>query len=147
VAKRASPDALFAASKPAERIPFDFVLLELGDLEPYTKRMFGCHSVYVEDRIVFILRDRHKPRQDDGVWVATTPEHHASLRNELPSLRSISVLTGPSGGVTGWQNIPADADDFEASVLRACALVRAEDGRIGKMTKGSKPTRARRTRR
>ena len=65
------------------------------------------------------------------MWVATTQEHHASLRREMPSLRSITVLAG--GGVTGWQMLPADADDFEGSVLRACALVIAGDPRIGKV--------------
>jgi hypothetical protein len=139
--RRRDPDALFAPRKPAAKLPFDFVLHELADLGPYTRPMFGCHSVYVEDRIVFILRDRGSPREDDGVWVATTQEHHASLRRELPSLRSITVLAG--GGVTGWQMLPADSDDFEESVLRACALVIAGDARIGKVPKKKKPRRAR----
>jgi hypothetical protein len=93
--------------------------------------MFGCHAVYVEEKIVFILRDKGNPREDDGVWVATTREHHEALRCELPSLRSITVLAG--GGVTGWQNLPAEADDFEESVLHACELVRRRDARIGKV--------------
>jgi hypothetical protein len=131
VPKRPPPEALFATRKPAAKLPFDFVLQELADLGPYTRPMFGCHSVYVEDKIVFILRDRGKPRQDDGVWIATTEEHHASLRRELPSLRSIQVLAG--GGVTGWQMLPVGSDDFEESVLRACALVIAGDARIGKV--------------
>jgi len=131
-----NPDALFATRKPAAKLPFDFVLQELAELEPYTRPMFGCHSVYVEDKIVFILRDRGSPRQDDGVWVATTQEHHASLRREMPSLRSITVLAG--GGITGWQMLPADADDFEPSVLHACALVIAGDPRIGKIPQRKK---------
>jgi hypothetical protein len=40
-----------------------------------------------------------------------------------------------SGGVTGWQILPVEADDFEESVLRVCALVRAGDVRIGKVPK------------
>jgi hypothetical protein len=136
-----NPDALFATRKPAAKLPFDFVLQELAELEPFTRPMFGCHSVYVEDKIVFILRDRGKPRQDDGVWIATTEEHHASLRRELPSLRSIQVLAG--GRVTGWQMLPADADDFEESVLRACAMVVAGDGRIGKVPSKRKRRTAR----
>jgi hypothetical protein len=34
--------------------------------------------------------------------------------------------------------LPLDADDFEESVLRACALVRAGDARIGKVPKARK---------
>jgi hypothetical protein len=91
----------------------------------------------VGDQIVLILREKRDG--DDGVWVATTAEHHASLRGVLPSLRSITVL-GP--GVTGWQVIPSDADDFEDSVLKACALVRARDPRIGKVPKAKRSKRS-----
>lgn len=93
--------------------------------------MFGCTAVYVDEKIVFILRDG-KGDADDGVWVATTREHHASLRREMPSLRSIRVF---GEGESGWQVLPAGAEDFEDSVLRACALVRAADARIGKVPK------------
>jgi hypothetical protein len=34
--------------------------------------------------------------------------------------------------------LPFDAEDFEESVLRACALVRAADPRIGKVPKPKK---------
>ncbi len=130
---RRDPDAIFARKKTPASAPFAFVLDELSALEPWTRPMFGCHAVYVEEKIVFILRDKASPPCDDGVWLATTREHHASLQRELPSLRSIQVLAG--GGTTGWQILPSDAHDFEESVLRACALVRAGDPRIGKIPK------------
>lgn len=117
--------------KAAPRIPFEFVLDLLVALAPRTRPMFGCTAVYIGPKIVFVLRDK-PPAADSGVWVATTPEHHASLRQELPSLRSIGVL-GP--GVTGWQNLPASAADFESSVERACELVELGDARIGKIPK------------
>jgi len=128
---RPHPDALFAAREPRRSLPFDFVIAELEELGPFTRPMFGCHAVYVEDKIVFILRDKGDPRADDGVWVATTLEHHRALKRELPSLRSITVLAG--GGVTGWQILPVDSDDFERSVLHACELVKKGDPRIGKI--------------
>ena len=127
------PDALFAARK-KKTIPFAFVLDELSSLDPWTRPMFGCTAVYVEEKIMFILRDK-KSDADNGVWVATTKEHHASLKRELPSLRSITVL---GSGETGWQILPIDGDDFEDSVLRACEMVRAGDPRIGKVPKAKK---------
>jgi hypothetical protein len=133
---RRDPSALFATAKMPQKPPFDFVLGELEALDPWTRPMFGCHAVYVEEKIVLILRHKRKPACDDGVWVATTAEHHASLRRDLPSLRSISVLAG--GGTTGWQILPAEADDFEESVLRACAMIRAGDARIGKIPKSKR---------
>lgn len=132
----APDEALFATAK-RSKIAFDFVLTEIEDLSPYTRPMFGCTAVYVDDKILFLLRDRPSHREDNGVWVATTREHHASLRKELPSLRTITVLAG--GGETGWQILPADAADFEDEVLRACALVRERDPRIGKIPKAKKP--------
>jgi hypothetical protein len=128
---RPDPEALFATRKRPKKLPFDFVLAEIEELGPVTRPMFGCHAVYVDEKIVFILRDRGDPRDDDGVWVATSLEHHAALHRDLPSLRSITVLAG--GGVTGWQVLPAEADDFEESVLLACELVRRRDVRIGKV--------------
>ena len=97
--------------------------------------MFGCLAVYVEDRIVFCLRDKKTNKEDNGVWLATTIEHHESLRRELPCMRSIGVLGKP---ITGWQILPADAPDFEQAALRACELVIARDPRIGKVPKSRK---------
>jgi hypothetical protein len=89
--------------------------------------------VYIDEKIICVLRAKGTPDDDDGVWIATTREHHASLQRELPCMRSITVLAG--GGVTGWQNLPAESPDFEDAVLRACALVLARDPRIGKVPK------------
>jgi len=94
--------------------------------------MFGCLAIYVEDKIVLILRNKDKPDQttDNGVWLATTEEHHQSLRRDFPSMRSIKVL---GKKVTGWQVLPSDAEDFEEAALRSCELVLAGDPRIGKV--------------
>ena len=113
-------------------LPFAFVLDELEALAPWTRPMFGCTAIYVEDKIVLILRCKDTEKQDNGVWLATTSDHHASLRREFPSLRSIRMF-GP--GESGWQVIPESASDFEESVLGACALVRKGDPRIGKVPK------------
>jgi hypothetical protein len=113
--------------------------------------MFGCLAVYVEDKIVFILRDKRDETADNGVWLATTKEHHESLRRELRNMRSIQVF---GTATTGWQVLPADADDFEEAALRACELVLAGDPRIGKVPgarrssssrarKGSRPSKPR----
>ncbi|MEY2394285.1 MAG: hypothetical protein QOF94_630 [Acidobacteriaceae bacterium] len=45
-------------------------------------------------------------------------------------MRSIHVL---GKKVTGWQVLPADAQDFEEAALHACDLVLAGDPRIGKV--------------
>jgi hypothetical protein len=118
--------------KPRKGIPYEFVLDALSSLEPRTNPMFGCLAVYIGPRIVLVLRDKGSAAADNGVWLATTKDHHESLRSEFPHMRSIAVL---GAGVTGWQLLPADAPDFEESALRACELIAARDPRIGKVPK------------
>ena len=122
-------DALFSGKR-RKAVPHEFVLDAIATLSPMTRPMFGCLAVYVEDKIVLILRDKREGTADNGVWLATTPEHHESLRREFPNMRSIQVL---GKKVTGWQVLPADAADFEEAALRACELVVARDSRIGKV--------------
>lgn len=114
-------------------IPHEFVLDALSHLSPRTNPMFGCLAVYVGRKIVLILRDRSKNPEDNGLWLATTAEHHESLLREFPSMRSIGVL---GKKVTGWQVLPAGSADFEESALRACELITRGDPRIGKVPKG-----------
>jgi len=111
-------------------VPHEFVLDALASVSPRTRPMFGCLAIYVEDKIVLILRDKPRQTEDNGVWLATTTEHHRSLHREFPSMRSIKVL---GKEVTGWQILPVDSPDFEEAALRACDLVLARDPRIGKV--------------
>ena len=115
---------------PRKAVPYEFVLDAIALLSPRTRPMFGCLAVYVGDKIVLILRDKSDASADNGVWLATTREHHESLRREFPNMRSIRVL---GKEVTGWQVLPADAPDFEEAALRACELIMTMDPRIGKL--------------
>ena len=122
-------DPLFPV-KQRKPVPHEFVLDALASLSPLTRPMFGCLAIYVGEKIVLILRDKRDQAVDNGVWLATTAEHHPSLRREFPNMRSIQVL---GKKVTGWQVLPADAEDFEQAALHACELVLAGDPRIGKV--------------
>ena len=113
-------------------IPFEFVMDELSELGPMTKPMFGAYGVYVQEQIKVILRDREKSPNDNGIWIATTGEHHQSLQKDLPSMRSIEMF-GP--GPTGWQVLPKDAEDFEELALKICEMIRQGDIRVGKVPK------------
>ena len=113
-------------------MPHEFVLDEIASLSPVTRPMFGCVAVYVEDKIVLILRDRRESRADNGIWLATATEHHESLRREFPRMRSIRVFGKKP---TQWQVLAADDPDFEEAAMRACKLILARDCRIGKVPK------------
>lgn len=137
---KARPDA-FLPGKHRKPVPQQFVLDAIAALSPVTRPMFGCLAVYVGEKIVYVLRDKREDATgDNGVWLATTQEHHESLRREFPNMRSIRVL---GKDVTGWQLLPADAPDFEEAALRVCELILAGDARIGKIPKRQASTRVR----
>lgn len=124
-----SNDPLFTVKR-RKVVPHEFVVDAIAALAPETRPMFGCLAVYVGDKTVFILRDKRDKTADNGVWLATTQEHHESLRREFPNMRSIQVLEKK---IMGWQVLPANAPDFEQAALRACELVLGRDPRIGKV--------------
>ena len=121
-------------------VPHEFVLDALEQLSPWTRPMFGCLAVYVGEKIVLILRDKPTYRGDNGVWLATTLEHHESLRRDFPNMRSIELLGKET---TGWQVLPVDAPDFEQAALRASEFIVAGDSRIGKVPGARRSTNAR----
>jgi hypothetical protein len=132
-------DDQLLAVNPRKAAPHEFVLEAIEAVSPRTRPMFGCLAVYVEDKIVLILRDKRDDTADNGVWLATTEEHHESLRREFPNMRSIQVL---GKRVTGWQVLPAAAPEFEEAALRACELIVARDPRIGKVPGARRASRS-----
>lgn len=99
------------------------------------KAMFGSHAVYVDEKIVFILRHRATP--DDGVWVALSDATHArSLSRDFPTLRGIEMFAQRAFG--DWLLLPEDGEGFEESAIGLCALLGKRDVRLGKVPKGRK---------
>lgn len=120
-----------------KNIPFEFVLDYLAPLEITVKPMFGLYAIYLNEKIMLVLRQRKDNADTNGVWVATCKKYHQTLKNELPSLRSFSIYS-KSVKETDWQLLPVDADDFEYSVIKACELIKRGDNRIGKIPKAGK---------
>ncbi len=116
---------------------FDFVLDYLYPLEVNVKPMFGCHAVYVGRKVMFITRKKPSHEDSNGIWIATSHEHHESLKKEFPSLESVHVLN-EGKGESGWRLLHENANDFETSAIRLCELIKAGDERIGKIPKPKK---------
>lgn len=125
-------DDRIVPAKRRKAVPYEFVLDALAHLPTETRTMFGCLAVYLGDKIVLLLRDRSDNLADNGIWLATTQEHHESLSHEFPNMRSIQLL---GKRITGWQVLPSDAPDFEQAALHACELIVDRDPRIGKVPK------------
>ena len=115
-----------------KNIPFEFVLDHLYQASPVIKRMFGCVAVYINERMVLVLRQREDHPEDNGVWLVTEKAHHFSLKQEFSSLRTIKLF---GAEVSSWQLLAADQDDFEELVIKACDLILMGDHRIGKLEK------------
>lgn len=120
-------------AKPKQKPPYPFVLEALEPLNPEVRRMFSGFAVYVENRIVMMLRDHVKSVKDNGVWLVLaedTDPKDKKLRREFPSLRSIELL---GGKINHWLLIPADGEGFETEALHACDLLLRRDVRIGRV--------------
>jgi len=57
------PDDTLFAVKQRKPVPHEFVLDALAPFSPRTRPMFGCLAIYVEDKIVLILRERQKEQR------------------------------------------------------------------------------------
>jgi hypothetical protein len=138
-ARTGTRDPLASARKTkAKALPQPFVLDELSDLDPRTKPMFGCLAVYVDERIVFILRDKVKD-PDNGVWVGFEAANREAIKARFPRLRPIAVF---GDKVSGWLNLAASDPEFEQDVLDACELVKARNPLVGKVPGAKKRTKA-----
>lgn len=97
------------------------------------KRMFGSDAAYVNGLQCLGVIDRDAPW--DGLLVCTSHEHHASLREEIPTLRPHPVLGK-------WLYVSQSDPDFEAVAEHVVALVLAGDPRIGIEPRPRKPRKA-----
>ncbi|MFP5227207.1 MAG: hypothetical protein ACLGXA_06215 [Acidobacteriota bacterium] len=127
-----------ARAKVKAKPPFPFVLEALEPLHPEVRRMFSGFAVYVDDRIVCMLRDHVQSPQDNGLWMVLAEgidPADKSLRREFPSLRKIQLL---GGMIAHWLLIPADGADFEREAEHACELLLRRDPRLGRVPKSRK---------
>jgi hypothetical protein len=124
---RSRTDPYAPAERPKRAVAYPFVLDQLAALSPTTRAMFGATAVYLDERVVFLLRK--KGDADDGVWLSYEPEVEAEVLALLPRLQRIEVL----GNVRCWRKLAASSDSFEDDVMQACKLLRAGDTRLGKL--------------
>lgn len=113
--------------------PYPFIVEALAPLDPEVRPMFSGFAVYVEEKIVLMLRDSPKQPEDNGVWLVfseTASLADPGIRKDFPSLRLIELL---GGKIAHWRLIPADSPTFESEALHACELLLKHDGRFGRI--------------
>ncbi len=120
-----------------KNIPFNFVFDYLTPSDIKVRQRFGVIALYVDIKIVLILRQRKDHPETNRAWIPTSAEHHESLKKDFPSLRSVSIFADESG-ISTWQMLPAERDDFGSSVIKLCEFINHGDPRIGRIPKPRK---------
>jgi hypothetical protein len=119
-----------------KKLPFQFVLDELELLDPLVKPMFGCHAVYLGEKLVLFLCDSEKWEAQKGLWLPTTPELYASLAADFSTARVLALDPAQAKlNKSPWLLLPANVPEFEAQALHACELILQGDPRIGRLPK------------
>ena len=121
----------FVLSIMEKSFPFSFVLDYLP-AEITVKKLFGMQYIYLRRRILMILRQSPKQPRWNGIWVATSAGHHASLKALVPELGAF-IIDGDDRH-SNWLLLNEDAEDFESAAIKICELIMHGDARIGKLT-------------
>lgn len=95
--------------------------------------MFGCHAIYVGEKIVLMTRQREASPRDNGMWVIVNPDHNAQVRAEFPALRPIELFESGKEGTPSWLCLPEDSENFESDALAIVEHVIRRDERFGKV--------------
>jgi len=115
-----------------KQFPFQFVLDEVSSLRPAVKNVFGFTYVYLDDKLLFALRDSQKQPATNGMWVFTSAEHVESLAREFPDLPRRQIWRS---GPKCWLVLSSRLSGFEEYAFRACQLVLNGDPRIGRISR------------
>jgi len=112
--------------------PYEFALKALAPLETQFKPMFGATAVYHGHQVLMILRKKTPADQNSGVWFGIQDESISEIKNEFPMLKDLTLFGTPP---TPWQVMRESEAEFEATVLKLCALIKKGDQRIGRTLK------------
>ncbi len=111
------------------KVPYSFILPFFYPVRPAIKKMLGCYGLFVNKKLVMLLRERDIHPEFNGVFVATQPEYFEILSTEL---HTSNMNFDIDGAEFTWIFISEDLDDFEEKVKKAAEMVKNGDERIGK---------------
>ncbi len=117
---------------PRKRIPFPFVIDELESLRLKVRTVFGFTHVYLEDMLLFSLRDNTTQPGSNGMWLYTTTENADSLAREFTDLPQRQIWRS---GKKAWIILASRLPEFEEHAFKACELILRGDQRIGRLSR------------
>ena len=113
-------------------IPFPFIIDELESLRPTVRTVFGFTHVYLEDKLLFSLRDSATQPGSNGMWLYTTIEQADSLAREFTDLPRRQIWRS---GKKAWIVLASRLGNFEEHAFKACELILHGDQRIGRLSR------------
>jgi hypothetical protein len=113
-------------------IPFPFIIDELESLRPTIRNVFGFTHVYLEDKLLFSLRDAPTRPGSNGMWIYTTIEHADTLAREFSDLPRRQIWRS---GKKAWIVLASRLENFEEHAFKACELILRGDQRIGRLSR------------
>ncbi len=123
-----------------KRVPFPFVIDELESLRPTVRTVFGFTHVYLDDKLLFSLRDSPTQPGSNGMWLYTTTEHADGLAREFTDLPRRQIWRS---GKKAWIVLASRLPEFEEYAFKACELILGRDQRIGRLTRSLAAARVR----
>ena len=116
-------------------IPFPFIIEELECVRPTVRSVFGFTHVYLEDKLLFSLRDAAAKPGSNGMWLYTTIEQADSLAREFTDLPRRQIWRS---GKKAWIVLASRLGNFEEHAFKACELILRGDQRIGRLSRRSR---------
>ena len=106
------------------KIPYVFILDYLHPKEVKIKPMFGCFGLYVDDKIIFFLRDRKEKPELNGVWVAVGTHDCSGYGVSKPIFSRYGFDCPESGEAREFlTSLSEEIEGWEAAELRLDELV------------------------
>src|SRR6201986_87046 len=93
-------------------MPFDFVLDYLPK-HILVKPMFGMYYIYLNKKLMLMLREADKEPEMNGIWVSTHKKHHQSLEEEIRGLTEYVMYDGDKKYESHWRLLKPDDEHFE----------------------------------
>jgi len=97
-------------------VPYDFVI----DCLPrhiVVKAQFGMHYIYLNQKLMLMLRKTDKGDRLNGIFVITLKTHHQGLVEDVPGLTGFMLDTGEKYE-SHQRFLPEDDPDFETITVR-----------------------------
>lgn len=111
-------------SRSRKETPCEWLIEPLRSRDDFSvRRTFGTWSFYLGEKNVLLYIPPHDA-DGEGILIPTSPEHHASLREDFPELV-------PHDFLKKWLSLSALEENYETTAEKIVGLILKGDPRVG----------------